>query len=605
MTQPISPRIAPLSSEVVDQIAAGEVVERPSHLIKELIENAIDAGADRIEVDMDEGGRNLRVIDNGSGIAADQLPMALQRHATSKIQNADDLWRLESFGFRGEALASIAAVSRLSILSRTLDAATATQLTAEFGKLGAIEAMGGNFGTTIAVADLFANVPARRKFLKSDSAEQAAIRAVVRTLALAHPSREFRLKTGGVIEAVWPATGDVFLPRAKQVLEKSELFENQYELGTCRARVIFSSPHTVARNSRSIFIFVQGRMVQDRALQAAVLDAYRGLLMHGEYPMVCVMLDLAPDEVDVNIHPTKSQVKFRDPSAAFRVVHRALRAGLELAPWQAAGAVKMAAARQQGVVEAVHKMSVKELTRPYNERFAGAAFSKVVLKEKTDANDLLSVDSNSHAIAEAQTDLPKELNEKWSRLHILGQANLTYLIAQSENKLMLIDQHAAHERVAYERLMRAWLGGQVESQALLLPHLLELPAEHVEALITQSHELTRIGIELDRASPNSIAIRSLPTVISEAAATRVLEDFAAQRFERGGSFAIEKKIGDVCASLACHSVVRAGQALSLAQMRSLLTQMDEFPLSSFCPHGRPVAIEWTFAALEREFGRIS
>lgn len=626
-----SHQIRLLPSDVVDQIAAGEVVERPAHLVKELVENAIDAGATSIEIEYDQGGRRIRVTDNGRGIAPADLPLALARHATSKISVADDLWTLGTFGFRGEALASIAAVSRLKLQSRLKDSATAHQITSEFGRLSEVVPIGGNPGTTVLVEELFANIPARLKFLKSEAGENAQIKTTLKALALANEAVEFRLRTRGKLEQVWSRAGG-FLERAKQIIEgpaRGEPDRESLQLYECRlayegyeAHIAFASPHDVTGNTRGIWIFVQGRWVQDRSLQAAVMEAYRGLLMHGEFPMAVVRLLTPPGELDVNIHPAKSQVKFRDSQPAFRAVNRALRQALERAPWLLeTGRERL----QEQPISSARKLTLAELTRPYSAaspgasvapsnlapldlarapvhsvgRFEAPEFNTVLFRQK---DDLQSAPSVPVAVSPAPVG---PIAGPWSRLQVLGQANLTYIIAQDATRLVLVDQHAAHERVAYERLMRAWLGGQMEVQQLLLPLTVELEADGAEALVSVSSDLEKLGVQIDPIGPQSIAIRTRPVAIKEPALIRAIQDLAREICERGGSFAFEKRISDLCATMACHSVVRAGQALSLEQMRSLLAQMDEFPLSSFCPHGRPVSVDYPFARLERDFGRLT
>lgn len=631
------PQIRLLPSEVVDQIAAGEVVERPAHMVKELVENAIDAGATSIEVEYDQGGRRVRVTDDGCGMEADGLKLALARHATSKIQLADDLWNLSSFGFRGEALASIAAVSRLTLQSRTHQAKASNRVLAEFGKIGATETAGGNPGTTILIEELFSNVPARLKFLKSEAGENSQIKATLRALALANESVEFRIRCKGKVEDTWPRANS-FLERAQNVLGETKLYLATGEYNGFNAEVAFASPHDIGGNARGIQIFVQGRWVQDKSLQAAVIDAYRGLLMHGEFPIAIVRLTVPPAEVDVNIHPTKSQVKFRDSQSAFRAINRSLRAALETAPWLVRGtpagdaaldkvANRMASARSYGSTPAIapetpsKKLSIAELTRPYQAggetaassalepslatsplsstgRFEAPEFQTVQFKQRADA-------SAAFAPRESTAQESPATGGAWSRLQVLGQAHLTYILAQDEDRLVLVDQHAAHERVAYERLMKAWLGGQSEAQPLLIPLNIELEPDGAEALVSIATELEKLGLQIDQSGPQSVALRSVPLSIEEKSLVKALQELASEMVEKGGGFALEKKISDLCATMACHSVVRAGQALSLDQMKSLLAQMDEFPLSSFCPHGRPVSVDYPFTKLERDFGRIT
>ncbi len=677
--------IRSLPSEVVDQIAAGEVVERPAHLVKELVENSIDAKASMIEVEFDQGGRRVRVTDNGAGIVEQELPLALARHATSKIREAADLWQLSSFGFRGEALASIAAVSRVTLTSRknaetNLNAsnekmadsispseaqtaavasvvAPAARVIGDFGKLGQVERAGGNPGTTILIEELFANVPARLKFLKSESAEAAQIKTVLRALALVHSQVEFRLKSAGKLLQVWTKS-PCFRERVEQVLDTKPLFENRLESYGITVHAVFASPHDVAGNARQIWLFAQDRWIQDRGLQAAVMDAYRGLLMHGEFPIACIRVSCAPDEIDVNIHPTKSAVKFRDPQHAFRAVQRCLREGLERAPWlqssqnsspsQSAQSAHLSngcsekatlvqSPRGSGYAPEVAPLSFQEpefdrtqyqkrddhlalkgvtgfertpgsqaapLGSPAGADFEHAGASEASRVSGTPANSEGGTNDFVRTASRAAREVVRETTSYWGRLQVLGQAHLTYILAETEDKLFLIDQHAAHERVAYERLMSAWQQGQIDQQKLLIPLTLEMEVESAEALANVAPDLARIGVELEGFGPGAVVVRALPVGIKEAALAESLVELGREIVEKGGGFALERKISDLCATMACHSVVRAGQALNLEQMKNLLRQMDESPLSSFCPHGRPVSIEYPFTKLERDFGRL-
>ncbi len=602
-----------LDSEVINQIAAGEVVERPSHLVKEIVENSLDAGSTQIEVEYDQGGRHVRVTDNGSGINQADLALALARHATSKISKADDLWNLHSFGFRGEALASIAAVSRVEIVSRVAGA-QAFKVSAEFGTQTEVEPSGGNQGTTITIRDLFENVPARLKFLKSESAEHSQIKNVLKALALIHPNVEFRLRSGDKAVGVFQRT-ESWAQRASQVLEQSELFESKNEFSGIKVEAVFASPENVSGQTRNIWVFVQNRWVQDRSLQAAILDAYRSLLMHGEYPIVAVRVTAPTDEIDVNIHPTKSQVKFRDAQAAFRAVHRCLREGLEKAPWIIGKAEGLASAARSASVQNAMQSYLE--TQQANFGSSEPAFVRTQFKGREDFNvsspsDIVSAAAGIPSYADfvrhanpIMTPSPSENDAKyWANLHVIGQAQLTYIVTQTDDRIVFVDQHAAHERVAFERLMKAWRDSKIEAQDFLIPITINLSGDQAEALLTLKDDLARAGIIIDALGPEAIAIRSGPTLITETALVRSLQKLAQEVSERGGSYAFEKKISDLFATMACHSVVRAGQSMSADQMRALLSQMDEFPLSSFCPHGRPVSVEYPIYQLEKDFGRI-
>ena len=611
-------RIAKLPSEVIDQIAAGEVVERPSHLVKELVENSLDAGATEIEVEVDEGGKSITVTDNGLGIQKEDLALALSRHATSKIRLADDIWHLNSFGFRGEALASASAVSELTLISRPHGNEEAHRLVSEFGRLEEIDVCGGKEGTRIQIRKLFENVPARMKFLKSDTGETSQIKMTLKAMALSRPDVTFRFKSKKKLVSVWSSVATQE-ERAAQILEVKPFFMAEGELGDYSVQICFAPPHVVFGNSRNIWLFVQGRWVQDRSMQMAVLEAYRGLLMHGEFPYAAVWLNCKTDCVDVNVHPTKSQVKFQDQRSVFRVIQRSLRAELEKAPWvdRVLSTERPVEAPLKPPVEenlqfseptfnkTQYSYKTTDLAEPSRVESAVTEYSRNHLEQKPNVSygnsSFVSQSTQNTSVVEtAKTTEPS----RWSDLHIIGQADLTYLVTQNKDKLIFIDQHAAHERVAYERLMKAWKSGEAEVQSYLIPLSVDLSEEEVEALLNCQKDLMRLGVEIDQGGPTSVLVRSAVTFVKESSLVKALVKVASEAVERGDSFAFERSVSDICATLACHSVIRAGKVLSKDEMKALLREMDEFPLSSFCPHGRPVFVEYPFDRLERDFGRI-
>lgn len=601
-----------LPPEVVDQIAAGEVVERPSHLVKELVENSIDAGATAITVEFAEGGRYVKVTDNGKGIPPEQLPKALERFATSKISKSDDLWKLNTFGFRGEALASIASVSKLNLTSRAPGAERAHQLLSEFGKKTSVDPVGGSEGTSITIQELFANVPARLKFLKSDAAEGTQIKTTLKALALAHAEVEFRVYEKKELVFFWPACKSR-KDRVEQILEIKPMYEGRAQRENVTAYAVFADPHQVAKTGRNIWLFAQSRWVQDRSMQAAVMEAYRNLLMHGEYPIAVVWVEVDPEYIDVNIHPTKSQVKFHNPSLAFRAVQAAVRETLERAPW-----VPVVAPRTEEVARSFETPQVQAsfAHRDFTvTQFQKKDFPLQMAAEQADlrreAMETLGKDKENPYVrivsAESSAVISKEASTArasyWSTLEVLGQANLTYIICQSREKLVFVDQHAAHERVVFERLMAAWRGGKMEVQEFLFPLAIDLTPDKVEALQNLFGDIEKLGVYVEVLGPTTVGVRAAPTLIKESVLSSVLDKMASEALDLGGSFRMEKVVGDLCATMACHSVVRAGQSLSTEQMKSLLAEMDDFPLSSFCPHGRPVSVEYPYAKLEKDFGR--
>lgn len=609
-----------LSSEIINQIAAGEVVERPAHLVKELLENSLDAESDQIIIETSEGGRFLRIQDNGNGILSNELNIALQRHATSKITKTDDLWNLKTFGFRGEALASAAAVSKLTLRSIEKNEKKSSQIESKFGVLSEVKPSTIAVGTEIKIEYLFENIPARLKFLKSETSEITQIKTVVKALALSQPQVEFKLIHNGELQLFYPKR-TLKIDRVRDVLEKKELFEVLEKDASFSCHIVFSSPHEVAKTSKQIWIFVQNRWVQDRALQAAVMDAYRSLLMHGEYPYIVLSLDCKMDELDVNIHPTKSQVKFENASAAFKITHSSLRNALEKAPWIVKPQNSISDSLSGLIPNSVQTNSGNYIEFPNGKHYSNEqkygnnfeqsqslrlfdqSFDQTQFKNK-DTNfkmklqdfSILKVSSNS-----TQT----ESYGYWSSLQIIGQINLTYIVCQKQDRIVFVDQHAAHERVVYESLMKSWRLGNFEIQNYLFPLTIDLTEDKIEVLIKNSEAINKLGFEIEQMGPEAIGIKSAPSLIKDSSLPIVFDQMALELLNNGGSFAIEKKISDLFATMACHSVVRAGQSLSLIEMQELLKAMDQYSLSSFCPHGRPVSVEKLFLELEKLFGRIN
>ncbi|MBX3022389.1 MAG: DNA mismatch repair endonuclease MutL [Bdellovibrionales bacterium] len=602
-----------LAPDVVDKIAAGEVLERPANLLKELVENSLDAGATEIEVEFSGGGRDVCVRDNGGGMALADLKVALLRHATSKISESEDLFRLGTFGFRGEALASIAAVSKLSLVSRRGE--KAYRIESDFGQLSEPAEVAGRPGTEVRVNELFANVPARLRFLKSEAAEHTQIKTTLKALALAHENVGFRVISKGELLFHWPK-GQTFKERALDVLGTSALFEGEMNIDGINAQVLVSSPQDTLNVNRSLWFFAQGRWVQDRSLTAAVMEAYRNLLMHGEYPTAVVRLTLAPEEVDVNVHPTKAQVKFRDSQGAFRVTCRAIRSVLEQAPWLGSNAPLASSKAETTFALSEPQPSTLSFRAPEFERtqFSKKSFPLAQVRESLAGlqDPSMVVDPLNGKPAMMPTsasvsvpDQPHSVQEfRWGDLQVIGQMHQTYIVAQNGDAMYLVDQHAAHERVMFERLMSTFKAGRMDVQTLLLPLVIDLSAEEVEALHGNRAAIEKMGLSVERMGPESLAVQAIPSLVNEGAISEALQRLAFELVQTSNASAVERVVGDIFASMACHSVIRAGQSQSVEQMQSLLAQMDEFPLSSFCPHGRPVFIKRRFSEIEREFGRL-
>ena len=496
-------------------------------------------------------------------------------------------------------IASAAAVSKMTLKSFDKSEKKPAQIESHFGVLSEVKPSSQSVGTEINIQQLFENVPARLKFLKSETSESSQIKSVIKALALAHHEVEFKLINNSDLQ-LYSARKATRIERVLDVLEKKELFEATGAHGSFKCHIVFSSPHEVAKTSRQIWIFAQNRWVQDRALQTAVLDAYRSLLMHGEYPHAVVWLECKPDEIDVNIHPTKSQVKFQDASSAFRAVHHTIRNALERAPWikRSAEAEALQSIQEQAGYrgqQGVREYPPMAVAPQESLKFLDHSFEKTQFKSRD--YEALKMES--------PVSSPVRNQGYWSSLQVIGQANLTYIVCQKDDRIIFVDQHAAHERVVYESLMLAWKNNNFEIQNYLFPLAIDLSEDKVEVLLKNRSEIEALGFELEQLGPEAIGVKSAPMLIKDSGLPVVFEKMAIDLLNNGGSFAIEKKISDLFATMACHSVVRAGQSLSVGQMQELLHSMDQFSLSSFCPHGRPVSVENTFTELEKLFGRIN
>lgn len=616
-TNPPLPRINELPAQTIDQIAAGEILERPAQLLKELLENSLDAGAKHLSIDVWKGGRDLRIRDDGHGILSEDLALAVKRFATSKLRNFEDLLSVRSFGFRGEALASLLSVSRLWIRSRPQVQEKGRELRGEFGEIQGICEIEMTPGTEIEVRDLFQNVPARLKFLKSEASELAQIKAVLKALALARPEIQLILRVEGELaESYSPASA---LQRVRTVLKSELVFHVHSESDLWQGDFYFSAPELRQRTSKNMWFFVNSRWVQDRSLQAAVSEAYRNFLMHGDFPSVAIFIQAAAGSVDVNVHPQKNQIKFQDPSGVFRWVRHSLLTEIEKAPWNQRGIYREPSPNSQQ-----SRLDLKsEDSQPMAKDSLGLSISHLgaaQLREprlpdfpdqfhyhrKAEASSQL--ESSSTVLNQFESALVEDENPSargyWASRDLIGQANLTYLVCQDPEGLLLIDQHAAHERILFESWVEAFSRGHIQVQRFLIPLVLDLSAEKIEALLQQKPSLEQAGIEVEALGPSSLGVLSAPELMRDSALGQSLEKMAEGLLEKSGSSCVEEKLRDLFASLACHSAIRAGQSLSRLEMQTLLKQMDQHPTSSHCPHGRPVVVRLGWGEIERRFGRL-
>jgi DNA mismatch repair protein MutL len=575
-----------LSPEVASQIAAGEVVERPASVVKELVENALDAGAKSVIVEIAAAGRTLvQVADDGAGIPPDELALAMERHATSKLTSAEDLFRIATLGFRGEALASIGSVSRLTISSCTPSSLMGARLHVEGGHIGRLEKTGSPVGTVVSVEDLFYNVPARLKFLKQDATERRAIDALVTRYALAYPNVLFKLIEDGTVSLHTTGDGDrrAILAALYGVDVSRQMLEIISEEDGFKVTGFISPTALTRSNRKEITFFVNGRWIQDIPLTSALLQAYHTLLMVGRYPMAVFFLEVPPEEVDVNVHPAKAEVRFRSPDKAFSFVQRSTRRALlaytpipQLAPQNLWGTSPLS-----GQIDPTWSLAndfEDEKQNQENGRQPGG------VDPQPPITNLQSTIAH----------IPL--------LRLIGQIGATYLVAEGPDGLYLIDQHAAHERVLFEKLMAQFVHQNIPSQSLLTPAVVELSRSSAELLNTQIPVLLHLGFQVEPFGQNSYQVRALPVLFANsdpATALRALvEDF--EEDESPLQNEIEARIaGRVCKRLA----VKAGQVLSPEEQHALLTDLETCTSPRTCPHGRPTMIHLSVDMLERQFGR--
>jgi DNA mismatch repair protein MutL len=574
-----------LPDEVASQIAAGEVVERPASVVKELLENAVDAGATQITIHIEGAGRRLiEVGDNGSGIPAAELALALARHATSKLRSAEDLFHISTLGFRGEALASIASVARLALISKTSESKVGARLQVEGGHGGTLEETGVPAGTVVRVEDLFFNVPARLKFLKQDTTERQQIDGLVTRYALAYPQVRFQLTEDGrpVLQTSGNGNRREVLANLYGVDTARQMIEVDLQEGDSRLEG-FSSPVALTRsNRREITFFVNGRWVQDVSLNSAILQAYHTLLMVGRYPMAVLFITLPPEEVDVNVHPAKAEVRFRSADKVFSLVQRGVRRAL------------LAHSPVPQITNSYWKSAPSSNQIDFSWELAGHQTENT---SRAEANEVVQGELAAPA-EHTSAELP---SGQIPLLRLVGQVGATYLVAEGPDGLYLIDQHAAHERVLFEKLMKQ-RSTKIPSQALLEPAMLDLSPGPAHLLANQLVMLQGLGFQIEPFGPTTFRIRAIPALLTGsdplAAVRVVVEDF--EEDETPLQAEIEARLAArICKRVA----VKGGQTLSSEEQRALLRDLEACQSPRTCPHGRPTMIHLSVDLLERQFGR--
>ncbi|MEL7099471.1 MAG: DNA mismatch repair endonuclease MutL [Pseudomonadota bacterium] len=594
ITQPV---IRQLDETAINRIAAGEVVERPASAVKELVENAIDAGANRIEIDVAQGGKTLiRVTDNGCGIAGRDLPLALSRHATSKIDGTD-LLNIQSFGFRGEALPSLGAVGRLTIRSRPAGG-DAHEIRAEGGVLHSVRPAALNQGTVVTLADLFFATPARLKFMRTDRAEAQAIGDVIKRLAMAEPYIRFTLRdvTGDAprttfqAEAQTGAPADALRARLGDVLG-ADFTDNALPIDAQREGLHltgFAALPTYSRGAATMqHLFVNGRPVRDKMLMGALRGAYHDFLSRDRHPAVALFLDCDPQLVDVNVHPAKSEVRFRDPGIARGLIVSALRHALAAAGHRASTTVAvgvLGAMQPEQTAPRVYQMDRPSLgPSPAPQRSPG--FAEMAAGYSADVVE--------------PVDAPQDLPLGTAR----GQVHENYIIAQTSSGMVIVDQHAAHERLVYEKLKAQMAENGVPAQALLIPDIVELSAQDRERILSIADDLAPMGLTIEPFGSGAVALQATPAILGELDGKALIADILDELADQGTAQTLQTRIEAILSRVACHGSVRSGRRMHAQEMNALLREMEATPHSGQCNHGRPTYVELKLADIERLFGR--
>jgi len=572
-----------LSDEMASRIAAGEVVERPASVVKELIENSLDAGATEISISIEKSGTALiRVADNGEGMGPEDLALAVERHATSKLSNEEDLFRVATLGFRGEALPSIGSVSRMEIVSRLPLSETGYRLRIEGGKKAAPSVTGSPMGTSVEIKDIFFNTPARRKFLKSPATELSHICDVFNRAALAYPKVHFRLSHDGRIIADHAAVNQG-TDRLHQVFGREmakDLIPFSWVRGELSASGYLSSVPTSFPNSRYLITFVNRRFVRDKVLTHAVLQGYETLLMKGQYPAVVLFLEIPFGEVDVNVHPAKYEVKFRRQSMVHETVAEAIRQKL----------------KQEA------KESSRKILPSASGLFTGVMEAQLPYANRAMEQEKSHLRPDAFPISSGQAESIHD--GFFSSLYILGQILGCYLVCSSPHGLALIDQHAAHERVFFEKFRRQLNTGDIQKQRLLIPQTIELTAGELLLLEQKLPALERFGFLLEPFGPDSYAITAVPALLPEGDCRPIVRQMVAELAEVENSEKLRQHLEERLATMACHSVIRANRKLEMSEMRELLRELDQIEFATQCPHGRPVLVEFSQDDLEKMFKRV-
>jgi DNA mismatch repair protein MutL len=599
-----------------NKIAAGEVVERPASVVKELVENALDANSTRIIIEVEKGGRSLiRVSDNGSGMNRDDALLAPERYATSKIYKDEDLFAINTLGFRGEALPSIAAVSKFCLVTRDRTSQAGTEVVVEGGTIKKVSQVGAPLGTMVAVRQLFFNMPARRKFLKTVNTEMGHIADTVSSMALGRPDIQFRLIHNGKVVKNWSATGDN-VGRVVDVLGKdikNNLNKIEFTSDFLTVQGWISSPRITRSTSRGIYLYVNQRVVRNRVIQHALFQGYGSRLMKGQFPVAVVFIHVPCDQLDVNVHPTKHEVKFAQQKKIHDAVTGVVSKRLRLADqpeW-----------RPKRFSEPEHmdaKSFISESAPHFNIRKKGISTQypttrtqQPVTSIPAEAESLLHADPHPESpwnqdLRFTPTTSQRELwaKKRFGDLKVIGQFHDTYILCESSDRMVLIDQHAAHERILFEQLKKRSLSSKKSSQKLLIPETIDLGYREAKILEGLIPDLNELGLEIEPFGGNTFVVKSVPALLENKEVKPLVMEIVEKTAQIGFTPGLEKAIDQYLILMACHGAIRANQKLSDHQIKGLLDQLDQCDEPSNCPHGRPTWISWSIKDLEKLFKRI-
>lgn len=590
--------IVVLSEEIANKIAAGEVVERPASIVKELLENAIDAGATDIKIELEKGGcQSIKIIDNGSGIEHEDVSLVFERHATSKINRFEDLFNVVSFGFRGEAMASIASIARVELLTRRSNDLTGTKAIVETGAIREISPAGCPQGTQISVTKIFSNVPARRKFLKTEATEQAACLDVITRLALAHEDVRFKVFHNGK---------EVFnTPEVKSINDRIAMvmggeFSDRsipVDEGKDRLRLtgFISRPEYTKSNSKSIYLFINKRFIRDNSVTHAVLSSYRQIIEPRRYPAAVLFLEMPPEDIDVNVHPAKLEVRFKNPRDVYELVSRTIVHGLAQAQTSKGNFIYRLAPKEK------QEYSASSLRENLPGMTFGA-FSRQNLYQSINS-DLLKRSAGANFLSDPKMDyVSKKESLSFAGMKYIGQYANTYLIFEGEERLVLLDQHAAHERILLEKLKKE-NAGKVASQSLLLPEIVNLTPGQVSMFSDYLDILRDIGLEIEIFGRDTIVVKAVPATLAQVKISEMISDIADQLGDQSESPTFREKREKILVSLACRAAIKANRSLAAEEVSALCRELESTSFNQTCPHGRPVTISFSLSEIERMFKR--